>query len=43
MLINVGEYLKERQAQSPPDLASKWEEIEQLHTNKYVTGNYSKL
>lgn len=34
MLINVAEYLKDRQAQSPPELLTKWEEIEQLHSNK---------
>ena len=34
MLISVAEYLKERQAQSPPELVTKWEEIEQLHINK---------
>ena len=34
---NVGDFLKERQTESSPELRTKWEEIEQLYVNKYVT------
>ena len=36
MIVNAADYLKERQAQSSPELINQWEEMEQLHTNKYI-------
>ena len=31
---SVVDYIKEQQEQSPAEIASQWEKIEQLYTNK---------